>query len=152
MSNIRPARPAEARELTNLALRSKAHWGYDAAFMARAAEALTVTPEMISAGRVVVLEDGGGVAALYALSYEEDGTAELDLLFVEQACLGAGHGERLFAHAIEAARVAGARRLIVESDPNAAGFYARMSMTPVGERVSPVEAGRVLPVLALALD
>jgi hypothetical protein len=39
---IRKARPDEAGELTELALRSKAHWGYDEAFMASCREELTV--------------------------------------------------------------------------------------------------------------
>jgi GNAT superfamily N-acetyltransferase len=78
-------------------------------------------------------------------------TVELDLLFVEPAALGRGHGQRLFAHACEAARTAGAVRLLVESDPNATGFYERMGMVRTGERTSPVEAGRVMPVLALDL-
>ena len=33
-SRIRAARPEEAADLSALALASKAHWGYDAAFMA----------------------------------------------------------------------------------------------------------------------
>ena len=56
--SIRPARPGEADALTALAMRSKAHWGYDAEFMARARSVLTVTPDMIGDGRAVVLEDG----------------------------------------------------------------------------------------------
>jgi len=148
---IRPARADEAHALTDLAMRSKAHWGYDAAFMAKAAPVLTVTPEMISAGRVIVLEDPAGVAGLYALSYEDDGTAEFDLLFVDPARIGAKYGARLFEHAVETARAAGAARLIVESDPNAAGFYERMGMEPAGERASPVDPVRKLPLLALDL-
>jgi hypothetical protein len=44
---IRPARPSEAHALTALVLRSKAHWGYDAGFMAQVRPVLTVTPDMI---------------------------------------------------------------------------------------------------------
>ncbi len=33
MAGVRPARSGEAVSLTALCLRSKAHWGYDAAFM-----------------------------------------------------------------------------------------------------------------------
>jgi hypothetical protein len=31
--NARPARPDEGDELTELVLRAKSHWGYDAAFL-----------------------------------------------------------------------------------------------------------------------
>jgi len=101
---IRPARPAEAAVLTELAWRSKRHWGYDAAFMAVVAPVLTVTPGMIRDDAVGVLEAGGGIAGFYALGLAPGGTAELDLLFVEPSALGAGHGGRLFAHAERAAR------------------------------------------------
>ena len=155
---IRPARPGEAGALTALVLRSKAHWGYGPDFMARVRPLLTVTPEMVAKRPVVVLEDGALVAGLYALSEVDDGpadddgaTAELDLLFVDPGHLGRGHGARLFAHASAAARAAGAARLVVESDPNAVGFYERMGMARTGGRASPVEAGRVLPLLALDL-
>jgi len=148
---IRPVRPGEAAALTELVMRSKAHWGYGPDFMARARAELTVTPDMIEADRVAVVEDGGEPAGLYALAFGDDGTAELDLFFVDPDGLGSGHGRRLFVHACAAARDAGSRRLVVEADPNAAGFYARMGMTRTGERASPVEAGRMLPVLEMAL-
>lgn len=47
---IRDARPDEAGELTELALRSKAHWGYDEAFMASCREELTVRPSEVGSG------------------------------------------------------------------------------------------------------
>jgi hypothetical protein len=39
---IRPARPDEAGAISALALRSKGHWGYDAAFLAACRENLTI--------------------------------------------------------------------------------------------------------------
>ena len=41
---VRAARAAEAGDLTELALRAKASWGYDAAFMAACRDELTMTP------------------------------------------------------------------------------------------------------------
>ena len=40
---LRPADPSEAALLTDLCLRSKAVWGYDAAFMARCRTARSTT-------------------------------------------------------------------------------------------------------------
>ena len=40
--HIRPARADEAEFLTGLSLRSKAYWGYDAAFLARCRAVMTV--------------------------------------------------------------------------------------------------------------
>jgi hypothetical protein len=44
---IRPARPDEADHLTALCKRSKAHWGYDEAFLRQSAHSLTVPQEQI---------------------------------------------------------------------------------------------------------
>ena len=43
MLALRPARPEEAPALTELCLRSKAVWGYDAAFMQACRRELTMT-------------------------------------------------------------------------------------------------------------
>src|ERR1017187_7149611 len=59
---IRKAKPEEAVELTALATRSKAHWGYDAAFMERVRSALTQSPEKLASSLAFVVEDEDGVA------------------------------------------------------------------------------------------
>ena len=43
-SSLRPARIEDLEALSALCLRSKAHWGYDAAFMAAWGQELTLTP------------------------------------------------------------------------------------------------------------
>ena len=47
---IRPARPAEANELTQIAIRSKAHWGYSQELIDIWAEDLRVTPASCHGG------------------------------------------------------------------------------------------------------
>ncbi|MCO4698660.1 hypothetical protein LRR80_04748 [Streptomyces sp. RO-S4] len=58
---IRNARPDEAGELTEPALRSKAHWGYDEAFMASCREELTVRPSEVGERRTTLAERDGRV-------------------------------------------------------------------------------------------
>ena len=41
---VRPAVPAEAGEISAMALRSKGHWGYDAAFLEACRADLTIDP------------------------------------------------------------------------------------------------------------
>ena len=60
MLAIRWARVGEAETLTALCVRSKAHWGYDAAFMRMSAAALTVSEADIAAGRVLVADRSTG--------------------------------------------------------------------------------------------
>jgi hypothetical protein len=58
--HIRPARVEEASVLSDLCLRSKAVWGYDAGFMALMPAALGVAPEHIAAGDVWVATGADG--------------------------------------------------------------------------------------------
>lgn len=60
MVKVRAARPAEAEDLTGLVMRSKAHWGYDAAFLAACAPELRIRAGDVTARRVVVAENGRG--------------------------------------------------------------------------------------------
>src|SRR3954447_1071030 len=88
---IRSARSGEASAITALVLRSKAHWGYDEAFMAAAAAELTVTEEDLSRADVLVAErEDGTLAGVAAV----DGTV-LELLFVDPDAMGRGLGGRL---------------------------------------------------------
>ena len=150
---IRPAREAEAAELTALCLRSKAHWGYDAEFMALSRAALTITPAFIADGRVLVAErEGGrllGIASVAPL--EQDRSYDLVHLFIEPGVIGNGVGRRLFEAAANKARQDGARRLVIQSDPNAAAFYRRLGAKDAGEAPSESVPGRMLPMLHFEL-
>jgi GNAT superfamily N-acetyltransferase len=150
---IRSASVGEAAALTALAHRSKAAWGYDEAFMAAARAVLEIKEADIAVGRVWVAQDPErrllGVASIGALGPR--GGLHLDTLFVEPTAKGLGVGAALFHRAaLEAARL-GAGSLLIEADPNAAAFYARMGATLIGETPSEAIAGRLLPVLALDL-
>jgi predicted N-acetyltransferase YhbS len=151
---IRPAREAEAVELTALCHRSKAHWGYDAAFMAQSRAALTITLAFIATGRVFVAEaeDGRllGVSSVAALP-EQERCHDLVHLFVEPGVLQSGVGRRLFGAAANKAREDGARRLVILADPNAVEFYRRMGARDAGEAPSDAIPGRMLPLLHFEL-
>src|SRR5579864_8491360 len=125
---IRAAKASEAEALSALCARSKAHWGYDADFMRLSAASLTVKPQLIASGRVIVAEDEAGrvlgVAAVAPM--EEAGSYDLDRLFVEPDALRRGVGQALMRGVERIARYGGAARLIILADPNAAAFYERM--------------------------
>jgi N-acetylglutamate synthase-like GNAT family acetyltransferase len=149
-TSVRAARPDEADALTELAMRSKAHWGYSAEFMERCRPLLTVTPDYIRANTVFVAEDDGTVQGLCALK-ETAGMLELDLMFVDPPRIGSGVGSVLLGHAMEAAASTPHDVLHVESDPEAAEFYLLQGATIAGRRGSTVEADRCLPLLEFDL-
>ncbi len=148
---IRPAKATETDLLSDLALQSKAHWGYDSAFMTACRDELTVTADQIAAGEVWVATKGADAAGFYRLDVE-DGTGEVELFFVRPDAMGTGVGRALWTHMADEAKRRGADRLNIESDPQAEGFYRAMGCRRIGEARSVSIPGRVLPRLELRLS
>lgn len=150
---LRPARPDEAALLSDLALRSKGHWGYDQAFLERCRAELTLRPGDLAPRRAVVAELAGRVIGFVTLEGEPP-EGEIGALFVEPDAIGSGTGagRALFAHAVSVARAAGFARLRIDADPDAEGFYLRMGARRVGEAPSGSVPGRVLPRLEYDLS
>jgi GNAT superfamily N-acetyltransferase len=72
-------------------------------------------------------------------------------LFVEPGALHSGGGKALLVWATELAKELGARRLTIDSDPNAAPFYRRMGAFDIGQAPSGSVPGRMLPQLVMNL-
>jgi GNAT superfamily N-acetyltransferase len=143
---ISRATAQDAGELTEIARAAKRHWGYPERWMELWREALTITPQLAAEGEVWVAEEGGEKLGFYALS---GSGRELEHLWVRPERLGEGVGRALFLHALGRAAELGAETVLIESDPNAEGFYARMGAAKIGERVSELDGReRVLPLLA----
>lgn len=151
---IREAVPAEGPTLTELAMRSKAHWGYDENFLRACRPALTIDDTVFAAGPVFVEvpDDGGDPRGFVALELDGPDGPEVTHLFVDPPYIGTGVGRRLWDRAVSAALVAGAHALVVEADPHAAPFYVRQGAQPIGYRESGVTPGRQLPLFRLLLD
>jgi GNAT superfamily N-acetyltransferase len=152
---IRPARIDEATLLTDLSLRSKAVWGYEASFLARCRLVMQVKTEALAAQPHYVAEAVGSapgrILGFYGFEDVEGGVG-LDYLFVEPDAIGMGVGTALWRHAVQIARALGHRSLVVVADPNAEGFYRRMGAVPVGAQPSDLLPGRLLPVLRFSLE
>ena len=146
---IRPARPEEADALSRLCVRSKAHWGYDAAFMALAGPAVRVRPEWIRRGDVVVA--GEPPLAVSAIAPQDGDEWDLALFFVDPPAMGSGIGRILFGATVDLARRRGAKSLFILSDPGAAAFYERIGAARLGEAPSDAIPGRMLPTLRYTL-
>ena len=147
---IRPAHPQETELLTGIALRSKAHWGYDPAFMRACVPVLTLTPARLLAERCFVAEEGGRVIGFGGLRTVGD-EAELTNLFVEPDAIGRGYGRCLWRHAVALACALGARRMRIEADPFAEPFYRAMGAARIGDAASEAIPGRMIPLLVFAL-
>lgn len=132
---IRHALEDEWLALSELAFRSKAHWGYDAAFMEDCRDELTLAARQIATFPTFVAEPAGVVAGFYMLvplkgAYA--GRAELNHFWVAPEAMGSGVGRALWTHAVGLATEGGIGVIEVLSDPNAAGFYRNMGCTDAG--------------------
>jgi GNAT superfamily N-acetyltransferase len=137
--------------LTELCLRSKALWGYDNEFMQACRGELTLTASMMrSSSCFQVAEIDGHVIGVAQVTVKAE-LAKLDKVFVEPTRLRSGAGKALFEWAANVARRAGALTMVVEADPNAAGFYRRMGAIDDGTARSGLIPGRLLPKLQLRL-
>lgn len=148
---IRAARPEEADLLSELALRSKSHWGYPAEFLEACRAELTLSPDFIAASPVFVLEERErGIVGFYGLR-EGEGEVELLYLFVEPSAVNRGYGKLLWKHAVGVAAKLGFQKISIESDPYAEAFYLAMGARRVGATQSSLQVDRTLPLLEYSL-
>ncbi|CAB1063545.1 Acetyltransferase, GNAT family [Olavius sp. associated proteobacterium Delta 1] len=94
---IRNAVPDEAGLLTDLALRSKAYWGYSDEFMEACREELSVPAINIASSRMhySVAEHHCNIVGFYAIERLSGSEFELNALFVEPRHIGSGVGRAL---------------------------------------------------------
>lgn len=149
---IRPAQPAEADALTELALAAKAAWGYDAAQLASWRPLLAVSPEQLSEHPAYVAQGESARLGFYTL-HPAAGHWELDNLWVDPAWMQRGIGRLLLAHAVRVARSRGATALHIDADPHAEPFYLRCGAERRGAVPAPIPGhpARVRPQLVLDL-
>lgn len=149
---IRPAARSDVDILTDLAMRSKASHGYDAAFMAQCREELTIAEKTLSERDVWVAEAQDRIVGFFGLERPEDGVAVVNPIFVEPNLQQDGVGRALWQKLEERARFAGACAIGLDSDPNAVGFYEKMGCRIIGWSPSGSIPGRRLPKMEKPLD
>lgn len=149
MIDFRKAKKNEAKVISELAINSKAHWGYSSKFMEECNAELTHTPgQLINEEYIynVAVKDGT-IVGFYKLDNILQETILLEALFIEPSLIGCGLGRNLYEHAKQACCDKGAEYLEVQSDPNAEGFYKNVGMKVTGKTQSGSIAGRYLPTL-----
>jgi GNAT superfamily N-acetyltransferase len=150
---IRSARAGEAGLLSELALRSKAYWGYSPEFIEACRAELSYREEQLRSKhmRFFVLESAGIVIGFYALALQSGQAMELEALFVEPRFIGKGFGRVLIEDAKSVASTLGATLLIIQGDPNAERFYLAAGGVLSGTRESGSIPGRFLPTFEVRL-
>lgn len=137
--------------MTRIALSAKAHWGYPDRWMEIWEPQLTFSPEYFEENESWAAEADNAPAGFYTLR-EKDGNGWIENLWVLPEFMGKGIGRQLFLHAAARSRQMGHLVLQLEADPNALGFYEKMGMRKVGERLYEVEGHlRFLPLMEIDL-
>jgi ribosomal protein S18 acetylase RimI-like enzyme len=155
-ATIRRAVPGDAPALTVIAHAAKRHWGYDERWIAAWKKALTVDSSFIERAEVFVAVRSGDTGAERVLGFHalvvSGGRASLEHLWVSPEHMGQGIGRLLVDHAGMLSLALGAESMLIESDPNAEAFYARLGARRVGDVPADVPGvARSLPLMELQL-
>ncbi|MCF2949162.1 GNAT family N-acetyltransferase [Paraglaciecola aquimarina] len=144
----------DAPILSDLALKSKAHWGYNQIFLDNCKAELTYTAEQLNSKQwcfKVVKNLEQEVVGFYAIHYVSNQQAELNALFIEPKFIGQGIGKILLSDVIQQTKKLQLSELIIHSDPYAEDFYLSQGAIKIGETESGSIPDRFLPLLCIKL-
>lgn len=144
MKVIRSAAVKEAELLSDLAARSEAYWGYDAAYMNKFKEFYSVSEDYILKNPVYVLESDEILIGFYGLIINSEETS-LEYLFIDPKYIGQGYGKELWEHMIEECKRLGIKEFTIVTSPQAKGFYLGLGAVFLGEVESLILKGRMIP-------
>lgn len=148
---IRSAISLEAKFLSDLALRSKAYWGYSSEFMEAFRQELTYSPQELEKNQFFVAEIDFVIIGFFALKKVSATATELEALFVDPAYINRGYGRKLINFAISVAKKSGSKIILIQGDPHAKNFYLKVGGKFIGERESASISGRYLPLFTIKL-
>lgn len=148
---LRAARDDERPVLDDICFRSKAHWGYDTTFMENVRDQIRVSARAVAEDHVwVAIDRGDAPGGVMQIDRLDAVTADLTLLFIAPECLRRGFGRALFEKACAIARGMGVGALLIDSDPQAAAFYAAMGADRLADAPNGYQ-GRLLPRFSMRI-
>jgi len=153
MIKIRSVKHSEAELISELAIKSKAYWGYNKEFMDLCIDELSYSEtEIVDQNFIYNLaERNGDVLGFYKLENLNSETVLLEALFIDPCSIRQGIGRTLLEHALKTAKQCGAKALEAQSDLNAEPFYLAMGATITGREKSGSIKGRYLPMINIVL-
>lgn len=148
--NLRCGVPEDIPTLNAIAHEAKAHWGYSMEQLQAWGDDLAVTAESLVARPVCVAEENGKPVGFAQVATDTQ-PWELWAMWVRPSHMGKGAGKALLAWAREFAAAGGQAELLIDSDPNASGFYEHCGARVVGYVAAPIAGNptRARPQLRL---
>ncbi|MCI2228883.1 GNAT family N-acetyltransferase [Polaribacter sp. MSW13] len=138
----------DAKILTDIALKSKAFWGYSQEELCIWIDELTITSKTFDECNIYKYIIKDKIVGFYVLERANIRTSFLNFLFISPQYIKHGIGSKLLCHAIENCIEGSCAILNVLSDPNAEGFYAKHGFKVVNKIESSIK-GRFLPEMEL---
>ena len=147
---IEKAQIADSAILTDITYKGKAFWGYSPEQLEKWKNELTISPEYIEKHEAYKLLIGEEIVGYYSFLKMDDGTIKLDDIFLLPEYIGKGYGKILMLDCIEKSKLLFAKRIILDAEPNAEGFYQHFGFETYNRLESSIK-GRLLPQMELYL-
>ena len=132
--------------LTNIALTSKAHWGYSNELIESWRTDLTVTLKMIEEAMVYKFIQNNKIAGFYILNQPKENNIELEMLFILPEFIRKGIGKKLLLHAFKESQKLNTNTITLLADPNAVAFYKSQGFKIIDKKESAIP-NRFLPIM-----
>lgn len=137
--------------LSEITYQGKAFWGYEKEQLEKWKDDLTITQIYIENNDTFKLVLDEKIIGYYSVLKLADEIIKLDNLFLLPEFIGKGYGKSLIKHCIEKAKEMGAKKIILDSDPNAELFYEYFGFRVYGKLETAIE-NRFLPQMELTLE
>jgi GNAT superfamily N-acetyltransferase len=147
---IEKAQTTDSAILTDITYKGKAFWGYSVEQMEHWKNELTISPEYIEKHETYKLLIGEEIIGYYSFWKMDDNTLKLDDIFLLPEYIGKGYGTILMLDCIDKSKLLQAKRIILDAEPNAEGFYKRLGFETYNRLESSIK-GRLLPQMELGL-
>ncbi|RXM48483.1 GNAT family N-acetyltransferase [Flavobacterium sp. YO12] len=136
--------------LTSITKKSKAYWGYSAEQIQEWDKNLTISLDYIKEHNVYKLTVNNLIIGYYSYFFRDEKEIELDNLFILPEYIGKGLGKYLVLDFLNRIKDQKAERIILDSEPNAEDFYAKMGFVKIGEFETSIK-NRFMPIMEMKL-
>jgi len=148
--NIERTTRKDAKDLTELTIRSKSYWNYGEKQIEAWRDELTITEKYIVENQVYKLVSESSLIGFYAYQPQNQTDIKLNYLFVEPKYIGKGYGKSLMIDFLSRIDNTAFKRVLLDADPNAERFYAGLGFRVIGKLKSSIK-DRFLPIMELEI-
>ena len=140
----------DAKDLTELTIRSKSYWNYGKEQIEKWRDELTITEKYNDENQIYKLIMNDFLIGFYAYQPKNKADIKLNYLFVEPKFIGKGYGKSLMMDFLSRIENSEFERVVLDADPNAEKFYSGLGFRVIGKLKSSIK-DRFLPIMELEI-